>query len=71
MRFAGWGTKATDTHSEYVILLFTSTVVMPMRLNFTFVHTLLVLSMYSLNGIEAAFRFRYGPLLSLSSYPYD
>jgi len=33
MRIAGWISKATNTHSEYVILLSTTTVVVRTRLN--------------------------------------
>jgi hypothetical protein len=45
MRFAFWITKATDTHSEYVILLASCTekIVPRTRLNVTFIRTLTVL----------------------------
>jgi hypothetical protein len=45
MRFACWITMATETHSEYVILIpfFTVTMVTRTRLNMTFIRTLPVL----------------------------
>jgi hypothetical protein len=40
MRFACWMTKAANTHSEYVILFPSATVVTRTRLNITFIRTL-------------------------------
>jgi len=49
MLIACWVTKATDTHSEYVILIASSaTMVTPRRLSVTFIHTLLVLLQVSI-----------------------